>query len=171
MKNILPWLLAAVFLFLALYFYWQKNEAESRLAIADTQVAEIDKELEEQTEAADSLEDMVLPPDTMNLVPPGGAAFVDELGTLSQSDIQRLKRRGLKNPESDLMNDLSRKQSELIPAEGVLGGTMAIRDTRILNDRYVLAYFEDGHNGGYMLLKYEVKDGKINWTVVDSSKL
>ncbi|MCX2739999.1 hypothetical protein [Pontibacter anaerobius] len=171
MRNILPWILAAVFLFLTLYFYWQKNEAESRLAIADTQVAEIDEELEEQTEAVDSLEEMVLPPDTMNLVPPGGAAFVDELGSLSQSDLQRLKRKGLQNPETELMNDLSRKQSELIPTKGVLGGTMAIRDSRILNDRYALAYYEDGHIGGYMLLKYEVKDGKISWTVLDSSKL
>ncbi|PTX10706.1 hypothetical protein C8N40_11647 [Pontibacter mucosus] len=171
MRSILPWLLAALFLFLALYFYWQKNEAESRLAIADNQVAKIDQELEEQTEAVDSLEEMVLPPDTMNLVPPGGAAFVDELGSLSQSDIQRLKRKGLKNPETDLMNDLNRKQGQLIPTEGVLGGTMAIRDTRILNDRYAMAYYEDGHIGGYMLLKYEVNNGKISWKVVDSSKL
>ncbi|OKL39857.1 hypothetical protein [Pontibacter flavimaris] len=171
MRSILPWILAAIFLFLALYFYWQKNEAESRLHIADTQVAEIDQELEEQTEAVDSLEEMVLPPDTMNLVPPGGAAFVDELGSLSQSDIQRLKRKGLKNPETDLMNDLNRKQEELLSTKGVLGGTMAIRDTRILNDRYAMAYYEDGHIGGYMLLKYEVKDGRISWTVIDDYRL
>ncbi|MDX5420932.1 MAG: hypothetical protein LPK14_01660 [Hymenobacteraceae bacterium] len=171
MRNILPWILAAIFLFLAIYFYWQKNEAESRLQIADNKVAEIDQQLEEQTEATDSLEEMVLPPDTMDLVPPGGARFVDELGSLSESDIQRLKRKGLKNPESDLMNDLNRKQSKLIPTEGVLGGTMAIRDTRILNDRYALAYYEDGHIGGYMILKYDVNNGNINWTVVDSSRL
>jgi hypothetical protein len=171
MKSILPWILVAVFLFLALYFYWQKNEAESRLAIADNEVTEIDQELDEQTKAVDSLEDMVLPPDTMNLVPPGGAAFVDELGSLSESDIQRLKRKGLQNPETDLMNDLSRKQSKLIPAEGTMGGTMAIRDSRILNDRYALAYYEDGHNGGYMLLRYTVSNGNITWSVVDNSKL
>ncbi|MDX5436874.1 MAG: hypothetical protein LPK03_06740 [Pontibacter sp.] len=171
MRNITPWIIAAVFLFLALYFYWQKNEAESRLAIADNQVTEIDQELEEQTAAADSLEEMVLPPDTMNLVPPGGAAFVDELGSLSQGDIQRLQRKGLQNPETDLMNDLNRKQDQLIPTKGVVGGTMAIRDSRILNDRYALAYYEDGHIGGYMLLKYEVNNGNINWTVLDSSRL
>ena len=114
---------------------------------------------------------MVLPPDTMELVPPGGAAFVDELGSLSESDIQRLKREGLQNPETDLLNDLNRKQSRLIPAEGTMGGTMTIRDSRILNDRYAMAYYEDGHNGGYMLLKYTVNNGTINWTVVDNSKL
>ncbi len=113
----------------------------------------------------------MLPPDTIGMVPPGGAAFVDELGSLSESDIQRLQRKGLRNPESDLMNDLNRKQSKLIPTEGVLGGTMAIRDSRILNDRYAMAYYEDGHKGGYMLLKYEVNNGTITWKVIDHSKL
>ena len=171
MRNILPWIIAAIFLFLALYFYWAKTEAESRLAIADSQVEKIDAALEQEQAETDSLEEMVLPPDTMELVPPGGAAFVDELGTLSQSDIQKLQRKGLKSPETDLMNDLNRKQNQLIPDKGTMGGTMTIRDSRILNDRYALAYYEDGHNGGYMLLKYTVNNGTINWTVVDNSKL
>jgi hypothetical protein len=171
MRSILPWLLAAIFLFMAIYFYWQKSEAESRQAIADRQVEKIDSELEQEQAETDSLEEMVLPPDTMEMVPPGGAAFVDELGTLSQSDIQKLQRKGLKSPESDLMNDLNRKQNQLIADKGTMGGTMTIRDSRILNDRYALAYYEDGHNGGYMLLKYTVNNGSINWTVVDYSKL
>jgi len=171
MKNTLPWILVALFLFLAIYFYWQKNEAESRLAIADNKVAQIDEQLEEKTEAVDSLKQQVLPPDTMELVPPGGVQFVDELGSLSEGDIQRLQRKGLKNPETDLLNDLNRKQGELIPTEGVLGGTMAIRDARILNDRYALAYYEDGHIAGNMILRYEVSNGKISWKVLDSSRL
>jgi hypothetical protein len=171
MRNILPWLLASIFMMLAVYFYWQKNEAESRMNIADRQVEKIDSELEKEKAAADSLEGMMLPPDTMELMPPGGVAFVDELGTLSQSDIQKLQRKGLKNPETDLMNDLNRKQNQLIREKGAMGGTMAIRDSRILNDRYAMAYYEDGHNGGYLLLKYTVNNGAINWTVVDSSKL
>ncbi|WP_439881716.1 hypothetical protein ACSX1A_00885 [Pontibacter sp. MBLB2868] len=171
MKSLLPWIFVAILLFLALYFYWQKNEAESRLQIADNAVAEIDRELDEEKAETDTAENFLLPADTMTMTPPGGAAFVDELGSLSESDIKRLQRKGLKNPESDLMNDLNRKQSKLIPTEGVLGGTMAIRDSRILNDRYALAYYEDGHNGGYMLLKYEVNNGNIKWTVIDNSTL
>ncbi len=169
MRSILPWLLVAIFLFMALYFYWNKNEAESRLIIA--QNAATTKALEKEKAKTDSLQTMMLPPDTIGMVPPGGAAFVDELGSLSESDIQRLQRKGLRNPESDLMNDLNRKQSKLIPTEGVLGGTMAIRDSRILNDRYAMAYYEDGHKGGYMLLKYEVNNGTITWKVIDHSKL
>ncbi|WP_347158234.1 hypothetical protein [Pontibacter chitinilyticus] len=171
MKNILPWILAGLFLFLALYFYLQMHEAKSRLAIANRQVEKIDNRLEQEQQTADSLEDITLPPDTMGLVPPAGAAFVDELGSLSESDIQKLQQKGLRNPESDLMNDLNRKQRQLIPASGTLGGSMAIRDSRILNDRYALAYYEDGHNGGYLLLKYSVNNGNINWTVVDNSSL
>ncbi|WP_018477283.1 hypothetical protein [Pontibacter roseus] len=171
MRNAIAWIVAAVFLFAALYFYWQKNEAESRLRIADNKLAETDQQLEQEEAETDSLEEMVLPPDTMAVVPPGGTEFVDELGSLSEIDIQKLRQKGLRNPEADLMNDLNRKQGQLIPAEGVLGGKMAIRDSRILNDRYAMAYFEDGHNGGYMVLKYEVKDGNITWKVVDSSRL
>lgn len=171
MRSTLPLILAAIFLFLAVYFYWQKQEAESRLAIADNKLAETNDRLQDQAEETDSLEDMMLPPDTMEMVPPGGVHFVDELGSLSESDIRKLKSRGLANPESDLINDLNRKQRQLVPTEGTVGGTMAIRDSRILNDRYALAYYEDGHNGGYMLLKYTVNNGNINWSVVDNSKL
>jgi hypothetical protein len=171
MKSILPWIFVAVLLFLALYFYWKKNEAESRLQIADNQIEKIDREAEQETTEDGSENAMLLPPDTMDMVPPGGAAFVDELGSLSESDIQRLQGKGLKNPEADLLNDLNRKQGNLIPTEGVMGGKMAIRDSRILNDRYAMAYYEDGHKGGYMLLKYEVKNGSITWKVVDSSRL
>ena len=171
MRSILPWLLVATLLFLAMYFYWKKNEAESRLIIADNKLAELSDDQDFEQPDEDTVEDLMLPPDTIGMTPPPGSAFVDELGSLSESDIQRLKRKGLKNPESDLLNDLNRKQRQLIPVTGTLGGTMAIRDSRILNDRYAMAYYEDGHNGGYMLLKYEVSNGSITWKVVDHSKL
>jgi hypothetical protein len=171
MRTIFAWILAAIFLFLAMYFYWKKNDAESRLAIADNKLAKTHQELDQTQEIADSLEPMDFPPDTMEMVPPNGVNFVDQLGALSESDIKKLKAKGLRSPEADLMNDLNRKQRQLIPTEGTMGGTMTIRDSRILNDRYALAYYEDGHDGGYMVLRYEVNNGNINWRVVDSSKL
>lgn len=171
MKSAIAWIVAAIFLFAAVYFYWQKNDAESRLRIADNKLAETGQQLEQEAAETDSLEEMVLPPDTMAVVPPGGVEFVDEMGSLSESDIQKLRKKGLRNPEVDLLNDLNRKQGQLIPREGVAGGTMAIRDSRILNDRYAMAYYEDGHIGGYMILKYEVNNGNITWRVVDSSAL
>ncbi len=60
---------------------------------------------------------------------------------------------------------------ELIPYEGVLGGTMGFyaRDSvRVLSDRWALATFEDGHRMGGMLLRYQVTDRGIVWKVIDS---
>jgi hypothetical protein len=39
----------------------------------------------------------------------------------------------------------------------------------VLTKKWVLAYFEDGHIAGYLLLKYEVTEsGKINWKTLAS---
>ena len=86
-------------------------------------------------------------------------------------DIEEMKRRGLKEPVKDIISDLMRHR-ELIPYEGSLGGTMNFyseSQIRILTKKWVLAYFEDGHNGGYLLLEYEVtNDGRINWKTLAS---
>jgi len=62
--------------------------------------------------------------------------------------------------------------NELIPYKGALGGTMKFfheNNIHILSPNWVLAYFEDGHNFGEMLLEYQVlKDGAISWRVIDS---
>ncbi len=69
-----------------------------------------------------------------------------------------------------IINDLM-KHPELIPYDGVLGGTMGFYDTegiQVLSDRWVFAGFDDGHINGYMLLSYRNNDGKIYWEVIDS---
>ena len=86
-------------------------------------------------------------------------------------DIEQMKRKGLKDPLKDIISDL-RRHRELIPYTGSMGGTMNFYSESqiwILTKKWVLAYFEDGHNGGYLLLEYEVtKDGKIKWKTVAS---
>ncbi len=86
-------------------------------------------------------------------------------------DIEEMKRKGLKDPVKDIITDL-RQHRELIPYEGTLGGTMNFYSEDqiwILTKKWVLAYFEDGHNGGYLLLEYQVtKNGKIKWNGVAS---
>jgi len=86
-------------------------------------------------------------------------------------EIERFKQKGLKDPQKDIIADLA-KHSELIPYEGVLGGTMGFYFPEriwLLTEKWALAYFEDGHIPGYMLLKYEVSDnGEISWKVVAS---
>lgn len=68
-----------------------------------------------------------------------------------------------------LINDLL-DRPELIPFDGVLGGTMGFYtpdNIYILSARWVYARFEDGHIGGEMLLEYRIEiDGEISWNVV-----
>lgn len=87
-------------------------------------------------------------------------------------DIENMKRQGLDNPVQNLKEDLM-QHKELIAREGVHGGEMQFyskEDIFILNRKWVLAYYEDGHNAGAMLLAYDVKQGgRINWKVIASS--
>lgn len=87
------------------------------------------------------------------------------------SEIRYLIESGLSNPISQLKEDLVNRD-DLIPVEGILGGTMRIYSTdqiRILPGRYVFAVFEDGHIQGNLILQYEVKDGQISWKIIESS--
>ena len=89
---------------------------------------------------------------------------------LTSVDIRRLKAKGLSDPVRDLRADLA-GSPDLIPQKGVLGGTMHFYEDHIyvLTDRWVLAYFDDGHIAGYAWLRYTVKPGgEIAWKVLDS---
>jgi hypothetical protein len=99
--------------------------------------------------------------------------YLDHLGSvlrsrpgLSSSEILRFREKGLEDPVAEIKESLQ-KQKELIPVEGVVGGTMDFHETHILTSRWVLAYFEDGHVGGHMLLEYDVSDeGEISWKFI-----
>lgn len=86
-------------------------------------------------------------------------------------DKVNLQRHGLSDPEEELIADLI-QHKELIPYEGVIGGTMGFytkKDIHILGSRWVLASFEDGHIGGHMLLEYRVDPGgTITWRVIEA---
>lgn len=88
---------------------------------------------------------------------------------LTNAQIQAMQRRGIARPELRLRDDLS-QQPELIPHEPVHGGNMYFvpEGIHVLNDRWVLATFEDGHIRGQMLLEYEVVHGNVMWQVVES---
>jgi hypothetical protein len=90
---------------------------------------------------------------------------------LTRRDIAQLERYGIADPEADLASDLMQHR-ELIPYEGVMGGTMGFYSKRaihILSSRWVLAAFEDGHIGGKMLLEYRVDPGgNIHWRVIEA---
>ena len=87
-------------------------------------------------------------------------------------DIAYLKQRGLKDPVPEIKASLARN-THLIPQEGVLGGSNQVVEDKIfvLNRKWVLAYFEDGHHVGNILLSYRVNRGKITWKVIRSELL
>ena len=177
MKNLLFILLFAASLFLAIFIYWQLKTTKSELALEKQRITDRDTRIYKQDKLVDSLKKRLsgepthlTDADTIELPTPPSAQFMDELGSLSEADVNRLQKKGLRNPEVDLKNSLM-KNPQLIPAKGTAGGTMAFRDIRILNDRYALAYFEDGHNGGNMLLKFTVTNGEVSWKALDSYTL
>jgi len=90
---------------------------------------------------------------------------------LNELEINRLKEWGLPDPERNLKADLI-KHPELIPYEGVLGGTMGFYSegaVQVLTSPWVLAEFQDGHVYGHLLLKYSVsKNGDIEWEVIEA---
>ncbi len=92
-------------------------------------------------------------------------------GELFSWDIKAMKTNGLKDTVNDIISDL-KQHRELIPHVGSMGGTMNFFDKSkiwILTGKWVFACFEDGHNGGYILLEYEVKDGgAIVWKALAS---
>ena len=99
------------------------------------------------------------------------AARLSQRMLLSEFDISDLKKRGLKDPVNDLRRDLMRRR-ELIPFEGVLGGTMGFVEASIapLSRQWVYAEFEDGHIGGRCVLSYEVgPGGSLSWRVLSAA--
>ena len=84
--------------------------------------------------------------------------------------ITPLKQQGFEGSLEDIINDLM-EHNELIPYDGVLGGTMGFYDRDniyVLSDKWVFAYFDDGHINGYILLNYSINKGTISWKVIDS---
>lgn len=95
---------------------------------------------------------------------------IKTLPKLEQPMSLRLQSKGFKGEPKEIVSDLM-KHSELIPYEGILGGTMGFYDEKsihVISDQWVLASFSDGHTGGYMLLKYDWNEGEFSWKVIDS---
>jgi hypothetical protein len=78
----------------------------------------------------------------------------------------------LADPVEDLRGSLV-NNPDLIGRSGVLGGKMGFyfRDgIHILNHRWVLAYYEDGHVDGAILLRYSIgENGIVCWDILDDT--
>jgi len=92
---------------------------------------------------------------------------------LHDLEVARLKKLGLPDPPNDLRSDLA-THGELIPFEGVVGGTMSFYDKSgmvLLPGGYVYAQGDDGHVLVHAVLHYEVAPGgKITWKLLDARR-
>ncbi len=157
LKNILIFILLLVVALLAYLLVARQGVAPGKVDNAEAEMAEIENRYIIKT---DSLKNVIEELAVQKRLPP----FLDD------HQIENLQKKGLTDPVSDLRNDLM-DEPDLITREGVLGGTMGFyfsEGIHVLNERWVLAYFEDGHVGGAMLLRYEVlPGGEVRWEVLD----
>jgi len=90
---------------------------------------------------------------------------------VTPGELRKLKAKGLKDPVKEIPRNLM-NHPEIIPYAGTFGGSMKFYnegDIYLLSDRWVRAYFDDGHISGWMTLEYAVSDdGRISWKVVES---
>lgn len=96
--------------------------------------------------------------------------LIKSFPTNNSEIVYGLRRQGFNGGVQEIIGDLI-KHSELIPFKGVSGGTMGFyskEEVFVISDKWVLAYFNDGHISGNMLLSYNVKNGIITWKVIDS---
>lgn len=75
---------------------------------------------------------------------------------------------GIKDPEKAIESSL-RKRMDLIPIEGVLGGTMRFGNIKILSNNWVIADYNDGHVEGRAIYKYQLtKNNTFEFQILDS---
>ncbi len=139
------------------------SSLETELEQAGEERSQLESALDEQASEVERLEEEL----AAEQLPPSRRAG-EAVGSLPH---------GMSRSEADtlLRDDLqSRGESliyELTGLEGVLGGTLDFysrEEIRVLNDRWVLAWFEDGHIGGELLLKYKIDgDRNVYWTLLD----
>ncbi|HRV71481.1 MAG TPA: hypothetical protein P5541_05550 [Thermovirgaceae bacterium] len=127
-----------------------------------TKVVDQNRELREEISVAKSELDKVravMESSNMKHFPPG-------------PDWERIKTSQRPDPKTWLTESIL-SRDDLIPWEGVLGGTMRIYDPSsvwFLGPNWCLAWAEDGHIGGYMLLRFETgtEDKEPFWRLIDS---
>jgi hypothetical protein len=78
---------------------------------------------------------------------------------ISEQEIEALQRKGLSDPVRQLVKSLQ-AHPEIIPHDGILGGTMGFYDDKeicVLNARAVFARFDDGHIDGSGVFEFTVQ--------------
>lgn len=89
---------------------------------------------------------------------------IKEIQIFRAGDEEELSKLGL---NKDMVAKDLVEHPELIPFEGVLGGTMSFSKVYLINYKYAFARFDDGHIVGYGLYEYSIDDDKgISWKLI-----
>lgn len=143
--------------------YLSSEKYESEIADLNNKIKSQDSTIKELTKKIEGLNSIISYKDKM----------IEKLPKPDEIMLADLKDKGI-DDLIKLAEDLM-KHPELIPYKGSLGGKMGFFSTDhiyVLTDKWVLAYFEDGHTCGYMLLSYDIvknkDDVEIKWKVLDS---
>lgn len=94
--------------------------------------------------------------------------FLDSFNYWYNNDFEGINFEGIGQVKSSFIEKSLQERVELIPAKAVLGGTMYFTKTQVIGNKWVVAEFEDGHILGLALYKYEIKDSKIAFKLIDS---
>jgi hypothetical protein len=157
-----------------LIFVIERNILIKKVSDLNNKYEGLNTELNKKLKAKDAaIKELTSNIEELNSIIKSKNEIIEKLPKLDEPMLQQLKEKGIDDPiklKEDLM-----KHPELIPYKGSLGGRMSFfsnKDIFVLSDRWVLAYFEDGHTYGYMLLSYEITNNddnlKIKWKVIDS---
>ncbi len=175
-QNIVIYVLA-FFLILTSYYLFKTSSELNRLSTEnDTMVENLDSLDEKQAEIESLKNEIILLKDDNALMQNENKLFKDEDERLNDL-IERLvitditgawkTYSGEYSSENRIINDLI-SRTDLIPYEGVLGGTMGFVEIYVLNNQWVYTVFEDGHIMGSSLLKYTENEDSIEWEIVES---
>lgn len=144
------------------------NEMKSEsLRYQEEELLKINKQLETNNKLSQELEQMMEIKQKLELENKELIEEVEYLTIIDVSSIHGLKNQGV-NDYNIITEDLY-SHPELIPFDGILGGTMQFFNVYILNDKWVYARFEDGHIQGYGLYEFSLDDNlNISWKVIDA---
>ncbi|MFP4164405.1 MAG: hypothetical protein ACLFQB_10960 [Chitinispirillaceae bacterium] len=109
--------------------------------------------------------------DSLTRICTPSAPDTPSLPGVSRFEMNQLKKRGAEDLREQLFSSLQGRR-DLIPHEGVLGGTMYFPSSDqfwLLVHPWAMVYFEDGHRAGYLLLEYRFDSPQnISWKLIHS---
>ena len=80
--------------------------------------------------------------------------------------LKKLYEMGFVSPETELLHDLQQRNTEFLD-EMVSGDTLLFKEVALINEKWLIAQYDDGNTGGELLMEYQKKeDNQIAWKLL-----